>query len=161
MNPNFEKWLYSIPDEDRLSLVRAYNFARAKHEGQFDDCGKPYFTAHVMQVVDILLRVTNDKDIIVAALLHDLVEDTDVTLQDIASKFNGDIANLVKELTKEGKKDEYGYYFSHLKSEKAILIKFADRLSNISRMESWDEDRRNQYLRKSVFWKDGSNKPQS
>jgi hypothetical protein len=60
----------------------------------------------------------------------------------------------------ESEKDSYGYYFPRLKSQKAITIKFADRLSNLSRMNAWDEERRRQYLAKSKFWKDGSDKPQ-
>ena len=52
----------------------------------------------------------------------------------------------------EVEKDQKGYYFPRLKSKEAILIKFADRLSNLSRMSSWNMKRQEQYLRKSKFW---------
>ena len=60
-----------------------------------------------------------------------------------------------REVTHEGQKDEYGYYFPRLKSQTGIMLKLADRLSNISRMQSWSKKRRSHYLRKTKFWKDG------
>ena len=57
------------------------------------------------------------------------------------------------EVTHEGRKDEIGYYFPRLKTQRGIVLKFADRISNLSRMESWDDNRKNHYLRKSKFWK--------
>ena len=53
----------------------------------------------------------------------------------------------------EGKKDEKGYWFPRLKSKDAIIVKFADRLSNLSRMDVWDEERQQHYLKKSKFWR--------
>lgn len=137
------------------NLSMACEFARRKHEGQLDDEGKSYFEAHVCQVVDILLKVTIDDDILMAGYLHDTVEDTDTTYEELACTFGVRVAKLVMELTHEGKKDEVGYYFPRLKSRDAILVKFADRLSNLSRMSAWDEKRQDQYIRKSKFWKGG------
>lgn len=135
---------------------RAYNFANNAHAGQLDDCGKNYFKSHTLHVVSLVKLVTDDPTIITTAYLHDTIEDTDMTYQDIKDHFLDPIADWVMELTHEGKKDNYGYYFPRLKTKECIMIKFADRLSNLSRMEAWNEDRQNQYVNKSVFWKDGS-----
>jgi (p)ppGpp synthase/HD superfamily hydrolase len=131
----------------------AYQFAKAKHEGQLDDSGKDYFLYHVCQVGELVRSVTKDSEVVAAAYLHDTIEDTDTTYEEIKKYFGNRVADLVMELTHEGNKQD-GYTFPRLKSKDAILIKFADRLSNLSRMEAWDEDRQNHYLKRSKFWKE-------
>jgi len=133
-------------------IKRAIEFAENKHARQLDDSGLPYIN-HPMQVADIISKVTNDDTIICAALLHDTIEDTKTTYEELVDEFGKRVADLVMELTHEGKKDEKGYYFPRLKSRDAVLIKFADRMSNLSRMEPWDEKRRQHYLKQSKFWK--------
>ena len=103
--------------------------------------------------MNILHTITEDIDIICAAYLHDTLEDTATTYEELKKEFGQRVADLVLELTHEGKKDEFGYYFPRLKSKDAIIIKFADRLSNLSRMDSWDIGRQAQYVSKSRFWK--------
>lgn len=132
---------------------KARNFARRKHAGQLDDSGKPYFTAHILQVVRILKLVTDDEELITSAYLHDTLEDTNTTYEEILQTFGKKVANLVLEVTHEGKKDNIGYYYPHLHTLKAYLLKFADRLSNLSRMEAWNQKRQQQYMKKSVFWR--------
>jgi GTP pyrophosphokinase len=134
-------------------ISEALLFASNKHEGQKDDSGHDYFQAHCMQVYHILSLVTGDKNILCAGLLHDTLEDTKTTYEELERKFGKDIADLVNEVTHEGKKDSVGYTFPRLKTKRGILLKFADRLSNLSRMDCWDEKRRQQYLEKSKFWK--------
>ena len=130
---------------------KARDFAQEKHENQMDDEGKPYFTAHVLPVVNIVKQVSNDMDIICAAYLHDVVEDCKVTVAELEVEFNPRIAGLVYEVTHDGCK-ETGYIFPRLKTKEGIILKFADRLSNISRMGSWNEQRQAHYLKKSKFW---------
>lgn len=130
----------------------AISFAIDKHKGQKDDDGRDYII-HPMTVGALLMCVTNDQDIIAAGYLHDVLEDTDTSYLELKEAFGARVADLVYEVTHEGKKDEHGYYFPRLKSKDAILIKFADRLSNLSRMSSWDPARQEQYLRKSKFWR--------
>lgn len=134
-------------------INNAWLFAKEKHNGQLDDDGKSYFEAHLIPVSNLIRIVTNDPDLIATALLHDILEDTNVTYEQLKWGFNERIANLVLELTHEGTDDNYGYYFPRLKSKEAIMIKLADRLSNISRMGSWDIARQNHYLEKTRFWK--------
>jgi len=131
---------------------RAYKFAELKHQGHKDDDGKDYFVSHIMNVVSILMQVTNDPVIIAAGYLHDVVEDTDVMIDEIKSAFGDEVAGLVHEMTHEGTNDNVGYYFPRLHSKKGIILKFADRLSNISRMDAWSDKRQQHYLRKSKFW---------
>ena len=155
-------------------VEKAFGFARAKHQGQKDDCGKDYFIAHIEHMVAVLgILLWNAEKcppgtdtaymeyytrVMTAAVLHDTIEDTDTTYEDLVREFGQEIADLVMEVTHEGTDDDFGYYFPRLKSRDAIIIKFADRLSNLSRMESWSAERKEHYLRKSKFWKDGSEK---
>lgn len=131
----------------------AIEFAKNKHKGQLDDLKNDYFESHIFQVFKCISIFTSDEEILCASLLHDTLEDTNTSYEELIEKFGKNIAGLVMEVTHEGKKDSKGFYFPRLESKKAIMIKFADRLSNISRMENWSEERQNQYLKKSKFWK--------
>lgn len=130
---------------------KALEFASEKHKGQLDDQGRPYFFAHIVQVHSILKDVTDDEEILCAGILHDVIEDTNTSYDDLIKEFNKPIADLVKELTQQGDW-ETGYYFPQLKTRKAVMVKFADRLSNLSRMDDWPGDRQQEYLEMSRFW---------
>ena len=134
-------------------VAKAYTFAWEKHRDQRDDSGKSYFEAHCLQVYNLLLQVTGDDDILCAGLLHDTIEDTETTYEELVGEFNQRIADLVMEVTDEGEKDNYGKYFPRLKSRDGVLIKFCDRTSNLSRMDAWPKQRQEHYLKKSKFWK--------
>ena len=137
-------------------IVEAVDFAIKKHDGQLDDNDEDYFTEHLWPVMMGVMNFTSDTEVIVASVLHDTIEDTKTTYKQIEKKFGKRVADLVNEVTCEGKSDQYGKYFPRLHSKEAILIKLIDRASNISRMDSWDEKRKKQYLKKTQFWKDGS-----
>lgn len=130
---------------------KALEFASEKHKGQLDDQGRPYFFAHLVQVHSILKDVTDDVEALCAGILHDILEDTDTTYEELVHEFNKPIADLVLELTHQGDRAS-GYYFPLLKTRKAIMVKFADRLSNLSRMDDWPGDRQEFYLEASRFW---------
>ena len=131
---------------------KALEFASEKHKGQLDDQGRPYFFAHIVQVHSILNDVTDDIETLCAGILHDVLEDTPTAYDDLVHEFNKPIADLVNELTQEGDRDT-GYYFPRLHTRKAVMVKFADRLSNLSRMDDWPGDRQQRYLEMSKFWK--------
>lgn len=133
-------------------VEKAKSFAFKAHSGQKDDEGGMY-VFHCEKVAEIVNTVTSDPEMIAAAWLHDTLEDTHTTHDDLKQEFGERIANLVYEVTHLGTK-KTGYYFPNLKSRDAMLLKFADRLHNLSRMNSWDEERRAQYMRKSRFWRD-------
>ena len=133
-------------------IKKAMLFAQRKHKGQKYDLDKDFFEAHCDMVYRLLQFVTNDEDILCAALLHDTLEDTDTTLKELKKEFGEEIANLVHEVTNED--GENGKCFPRLKSKKAIILKFADRLVNLSNIHYWDEKKQNWYLKKSKFWRD-------
>jgi guanosine-3',5'-bis(diphosphate) 3'-pyrophosphohydrolase len=88
-----------------------------------------------------------------AALLHDTLEDTDTTYEKLVTTFGADIAGLILEVTHDRKEDNSGWYFPNLHSIRGIVLKFADRASNLSRMEGvWDAGRIENYIKKSKFW---------
>ena len=130
---------------------KALEFASIKHESQLDDQGRPYFFAHIIQVYGLLKDVTDDEEILCAGILHDSIEDTDTSYDELVREFNKEIADLVLELTYQGDR-ETGRYFPLLHSHKAIVVKFADRLSNLVRMVDWPGDWQQDYLRESCFW---------
>jgi len=141
---------------------RAWIFAKDKHKGQLDDEGKDYFDTHPVQVHKILMQITQDKEILCVGLLHDTLEDTETTYDELVENFGENIAQMVYMVTHDGQKDQHGYYFPRLNPTKhnytellknAILVKLADRLSNVSRMDGWAVPRRAQYLVKTIFWK--------
>lgn len=135
---------------------RALIYAREAHSGQKDDGGNDYMV-HCCQVAELISIVLPlEEDLICAAYLHDTIEDTEITFQDIQENFGREVAELVHEVTHEGKKEEIGYWFPRLRSRRGIILKFADRLSNLSRMDCWNEKRQDQYLGKSKFWNDGT-----
>lgn len=133
-------------------ITKANIFALKKHQNQKDDSGQPYID-HLEKVYTLLTLITDDQAVLAAAWLHDTVEDTDTTEEELRSIFGDRITDLVMEVTHEGKKDETGFYYPRLHTQEGIMIKFADRLHNISRMEPWDDRRIEQYLKKSKFWK--------
>jgi GTP diphosphokinase / guanosine-3',5'-bis(diphosphate) 3'-diphosphatase len=84
---------------DREMVLRAYHFAEAAHEGQKRASGEPYIT-HCIAVAAILAELKVPPAIIISGLLHDTVEDTSVTLEDLRSEFGDEVARLVDGVTK-------------------------------------------------------------
>lgn len=132
-------------------ISHAARFAIEKHKGQIDDNGKPH-SDHVCKVADLVSQVYDDPDVVAAAYLHDTLEDTKTTYSELWHQFGQRVADLVNEVTHEGNKTT-GYYFPRLRSREAIIIKFADRLHNLSRMDAWSDRRKLHYLKRSKFWK--------
>ena len=131
---------------------KALDYASKKHKGQLDDIGRPYFFAHVIQVYNVLQDVTDDEATLCAGLLHDVIEDTDTTYEELMHEFTKEIADLVMEVTHEGATIKE-HYFPRLGSRKAIMVQFADRLSNMSRMRDWPGDIQQWFLENSKYWK--------
>ncbi|MFA5768329.1 MAG: HD domain-containing protein [Bacteroidales bacterium] len=127
-------------------ITAASQYAEAAHAGQIDDEGTPHFD-HCEAVAAIIeLVAPTDFNLIAAAYLHDTLEDTDTTEDDLRDEFDDDIADLVVELTKvDGE-------FPNLHTERGVMLKYADRLHNLSRMQVWPPKRRQHYIKKSRFW---------
>ena len=135
-----EKIKSYAPNADVGLIEKAYYFGKKAHEGQFRKSGEPYFI-HPIAVASILSDMELDIETISAALLHDVVEDTEYTYEDIKNEFSLDVANLVDGVTKLGQikyqsKEETQaenlrkMFLAMAKDIRVILIKLADRLHN-------------------------------
>ena len=131
-----------MPNEKNLDSIReAYELADKAHEGQTRKTGEPYII-HPLAVAYILAELEMDREGIIAALLHDVVEDTDYTLEDIKMMFGEEVAFLVDGVTKlsqfhyKDKEDQQLENFRKMflalaKDIRVVVIKLADRLHNM------------------------------
>ncbi|MBO4568641.1 MAG: HD domain-containing protein, partial [Candidatus Methanomethylophilaceae archaeon] len=130
-----------------LSLIEdAFLLARGAHARQQRESGQPYIL-HPLNVAQILVREMMQKDaaIIAAALLHDVVEDTAITAEDIRDRFGEDVAFLVKAVTKPNKKqvDNYQHILGSVKGDiRVLLLKLSDRLHNMRTLSSLKPQKR-------------------
>jgi len=132
------------PQEEMVE--RAYELAKAAHQGKIDRGGHPY----IGHPVRVSARFGADAVMQVAALLHDTVEDTPVTLETIEEAFGTEIRNLVEGLTRRKKTESYPEYVARAGScWKTRWIKMADLLDNMdtSRLETVTEDDRKRLAR--------------
>ncbi len=145
MAKNFQDLLTALQQSDKTydieKIEKAYQMADAAHSGQMRQSGEPYIT-HPLSVAVILVGLGMDTDCLCAALLHDVVEDTDITLEMIQKKFGHDVAVMVDGVTKikkiqlttkEEKQSENVRKMLLAMSEdiRVIIIKLADRLHNM------------------------------
>jgi RelA/SpoT family (p)ppGpp synthetase len=126
---------------DRTLLYRAYQRAVQAHQGITRDSGEPYVT-HPLHVALILAQLQLDVLTLAAALLHDVIEDTDVTYQELQGEFGPEIADLVEGVTKLGQVSKTSragqsaaniqkVYLAMSENMRVIFIKLADRLHNL------------------------------
>ena len=129
------------PDADEDALNRAYVFAMKKHGAQLRASGDPYYS-HPIEVAGILTRFKLDSASIIAGLLHDTVEDTDTTVEEVRSLFGDQVAQIVDGLTKlamieqKSANNKQAENFRKLllamsEDIRVLLIKLADRLHNM------------------------------
>ena len=99
MEKTLEKINQFYVQEDRVMLAKAYDYAKNAHANQKRASGEPYFI-HPCAVADILMDLGLDAATIAAALLHDVIEDTDATAEDIKREFGDEVLGLVSSVTK-------------------------------------------------------------
>ena len=137
---------------DLSLIVKAYNFAESAHEGQVRNSGEKFFI-HPFNVAVILADLSMDTTTIIAGLLHDVIEDTDITYENIAEEFSIEIADLVEGVTKL-KKLQYKtkqenqaenlrkMVVAMAKDIRVIIVKLADRLHNMRTLEYMSDAKR-------------------
>lgn len=150
---------YMKPDEIEW-LKKAYEFAADAHRGQERKSGEPYIL-HPVEVAGILVNMQMDMTTVVAALLHDVVEDTKITLDQLQQQFGPAVAKLVDGVTKlermkfksmeEQKAETHRKMFVAMaKDIRVILIKLADRLHNMRTLKHQPEEKQRQIAEETL-----------
>lgn len=148
------------PKADVDLINKAYVFSAKAHEGQVRKCGEPYVT-HPLEVANILADMKMDVQAIVAGILHDTIEDTEVTKEEIGRIFGPDISQLVDGVTKLSKleiqtrEDRQAENYRKMilamsKDIRVILIKLADRLHNMSTLQFMSEEKQMKIARETL-----------
>lgn len=121
---------------DYLSIWTAYLYALRKHGDQKDRAGKPYML-HPVHVALFTAELTDDPEIITAAMLHDTVEDTDATLEEIRNLFGDRVEEIVDRMSRRDGEDYYDYVRRAAENPDAVLVKRSDLRHNmdLSRFE--------------------------
>jgi len=145
--------------KDEELINKAYGFAENAHLGQKRLNGEPYFI-HVFETAKILAKFGMDIQTIVAGLLHDTLEDTKITEEEIKKEFGDDILFLIKGVTKLGTLKYRGHerhveslrkFFVAMANDlRVVIIKFADRLHNLRTLEFVPEEKRRRIAVESI-----------
>ncbi len=149
-----------LPEEQIKRLKQAYLVARDAHEGQTRSSGEPYIT-HPVAVACILAEMRLDYETLMAALLHDVIEDTPATYQDMEQLFGKSVAELVEGVSKldklkfRDKKEAQAENFRKMimamvQDIRVILIKLADRTHNMRTLGSLRPDKRRRIARETL-----------
>ena len=150
-----------LHNEDNLNLIKkAYDVAKKKHEGQFRKSGDPYIQ-HPVEVAYILATLHAGPDTIAAGLLHDVLEDTDMSKEEMAATFNKDVAEIVDGVTKISKlkymTKEKALAHNHeklllamAKDIRVILVKIADRLHNMRTIQFHSEEKQKRIAQETL-----------
>ena len=149
-----------LEEKDVKEIEKAYLYAKEKHKGQYRRTGEEYIV-HPLFVAYILTSINADKDTIIAALLHDTIEDTDVSKSDIKEKFGDVVAKLVDGVTKINNinvstDNEYltSYYKKIIvgmsEDVRVIIIKLADRLHNMRTLYALDHEKQKRKAKETL-----------
>ena len=146
-------FVYITDPKSREKIEEAYNFANEAHKGQVRKSGEPYIH-HLIEVCYILAEIECGPSTLIAGLLHDVVEDTNVSLETIKEKFGDDVMNIVDSLTKIQRmklshrtekdfeaEDHKKIFLGMARDVRVILVKLADRLHNLRTLDALKPER--------------------
>uniref|UniRef100_Q029J7 (P)ppGpp synthetase I, SpoT/RelA n=1 Tax=Solibacter usitatus (strain Ellin6076) TaxID=234267 RepID=Q029J7_SOLUE len=148
------------PKDDLTALEKAFRFASKYHEGQTRDSGEPYM-AHPVMVAHILADMRMDVVAMETGLLHDVVEDTSVTVEQVRKEFGPDVARCVDGVTKLTKLDVFSaedrqaesvrkMLLAMVEDIRVILVKLADRIHNMRTLGYLNPERRERIARETI-----------
>lgn len=149
-----------MTEEEVAFVMKAYEYAKTMHKDQKRKSGEPYII-HPVNVAIILADLDMDVETIIAALLHDVVEDTPATYDDVKNMFSEDIANIVDGVTKLNKlnyKSSEDFQAENLRKMilamnndiRVIIVKLADRLHNLRTLEYMNEEKQKQKAKETI-----------
>ncbi len=170
--PDIDAWVDHVSRErsadERAVIAKAADLAQRAHAGQSRASGEPY-VQHVLAVADILDNMRMDYETIAAALLHDVVEDTHIELEDIRREFGADVARMVDGVTKMGRigrfhgdkpqpqeNDQHHaesvrkLLLAMVEDVRVVLIKLADRLHNMRTLSFLSPDRQRRIAQETL-----------
>ncbi len=155
-----EKIAFSYKEKDITLLKKAYVFAAQAHKGQIRRSGEPYLS-HSLEVTNMLADMKLDKTTLAAGLLHDVLEDTEITAVELQKAFGEEIAHLVEGVTKISRVQESSPETRQAESIRKIIlamtddlrvifIKLADRIHNLKTLKFLHEDKQKQIARETL-----------
>ena len=156
-----KEFLPKISRQDLRLIERAYDYGELAHYGQLRANGKPYFEEHCVHVAEHILEFGMDTALICAALLHDTIEDTPVTVEDLEAEFGEEISFLVEGVSKLGK-IKYSGNERHVESlrqffvfvaqdVRVVILKLADRLHNLETLRFLPEEKQHRIAVESIM----------
>ncbi len=163
---NLDGLVEGRPETEQAVLARAVQVAREAHHGQQRASGEPYYL-HALAVMEILLGLNLDTDTLVAAILHDVVEDSEVSLGDIRAEFGDAIATMVDGVTKMERIGEFQQagldssnqqqaeslrklLLAMAEDVRVVLIKLADRLHNMRTLGHLEPDKQRRIAQETL-----------
>jgi GTP pyrophosphokinase len=146
---------------DLGKIERAYDFSKKAHVGQIRASGESYFTGHSVPVALHIIELGMDTPLICAALLHDTIEDTLVTKEEIEKEFDPEVALLVEGVSKLGKVKYRGnerhveslrkFFISVASDVRVVILKLADRWHNLETLENLPAEKRQRIAEESIL----------
>lgn len=155
-----EKLRQNRPSEDPWMVRRAYEIAAERHRQQIRTSGDPYLT-HLLEVAHILADMRLDATTLTAALLHDVIEDTEFPLPKIEERFGAEVAHLVEGVTKIGRLNMMApearqaenvrkMLLAMVNDVRVVMVKLADRLHNMRTLEHLDANKQQRIARETL-----------
>ena len=164
LDARFEELLAKLrknrPSEDPWMVRRAYEIAAERHRDQLRSSGDPYLS-HLLEVAHILADMRMDATTLTAALLHDVIEDTEFPLSRIEERFGAEVAHLVEGVTKIGRlgimapetrqaENIRKMLLAMVSDARVVLVKLADRLHNMRTLEYLEQERQQRISRETL-----------